>query len=101
MCGELSSFQAEGLQQRAAGGEQQRQPRATDFDVSAAALFQVACSGIDFLMVSSPLCMPRGATRGFHLERIILRLHMSLCSHDSSVVTDVVRIGCSCALLHV
>jgi hypothetical protein len=32
------------LQQRAVGGEQQRQPRATDFDVSAAALFQVACT---------------------------------------------------------
>ena len=63
-------------------------------------LFKEHAVAIEFSVVRTPQWTPRGALSGFRSERTVLRLYMSLCSHDSSIVTDVVRIGCSCALLH-
>ena len=81
-----------------AGGEQQRSLRARHFDVLAAVCFKQHVMPIEFSMVSSLQWTPRGALSDFLVARVVLRMSMSLWSHGSSAVTDVVRTGTSCAL---
>ena len=98
MCGELSSFQAEGLQQRAAGGEQQRQPRASISMCCRRRLFMQRDVAIEFSMFRTPQWTTRGVLSGSPIERADARLRMPLWSCNSFAVTDVVRTGTSCAL---
>ena len=89
------------LQQRTAGGEQQRQPRASISMCRRRRLFMQRDAVIEFSMFRTPQWTMRVVLSGSPVEHADTRLRMSLYSRASSCVTDGVRIGSSCAVLHV
>ena len=78
----------EELQRRAAGGEQQRQPRPSISMCCGGRVFQRHVMAIEFSMLSSPQWTLFSALSGSLVERGKTRMRMSLRSRESFALTN-------------